>query len=218
MRGTHQSVLPIACLLLVAGCAEAPLAPSRGPAPPAFANGGRAYLPGEQQPTTDGTRGITYAIGSVATGQVLAQTFTPSSNQWLGYLKIPVGCSPSVLLNVKIREGIDGPVLYESNHAGLPTAVSDTFQLLQVFDPAVKQHGIKLHKNHVYAFELAAFPGDGASETTGLTCGILVGPATNSYAGGRGYWATPSTGQPFLPLPAGQSTDDEDLPFVTLVR
>jgi hypothetical protein len=173
-----------------------------------------AYAPGESQPVADVNLG-TWAIYPVGVGQVLAQTFTPDSNEWLGYLQLPVGCSADVLLNVKIREGLGGTVLYEVNIAGLPTSVSNTLQLIQVYDPDESKKGIKLRKGREYAFELAAFPRPGAS---GLTCGIAKGPASNSYAGGRGYFQDSRNGTTFLPLPNGAATDDEDLPFITLVR
>ncbi len=204
----------IASLSVAAGCAEQPLSPSAAELPPSFAAGGRPYQPGEAQGIAVAASG-SWAIYPVGGGEILAQTFTPSSNQWLGYLEVPVGCVAGVLLNVKIREGIDGLVLYQVNIAGLPAVVDGTFQLIQVFNPAVSHHGIKLHKNREYAFELAAFPGPDA---VGNTCGIAKGPAGNSYPGGRGYYQDPINGPSFLPLPNGNPTDDEDLPFITLVR
>lgn len=48
--------------------------------------GGRAFEPGEQQPATDLRRG-SLAIYPAGVGRNLAQTFTPGSNQWLGYLE-----------------------------------------------------------------------------------------------------------------------------------
>ncbi|MFO1315671.1 MAG: hypothetical protein U1F58_08700 [Burkholderiales bacterium] len=174
-----------------------------------------AYAPGESQQQLDLARG-TWAIYPAGQGQVLAQTFTPLANGWLGYLQLPVGCAENVLLNVKIRAGLAGPVLYEVDVAGLPEAIDGTFQLLQVYDPAVSRHGLKLHKGREYAFELAAFPAPGATDST---CGIAKGPAVNAYPRGRGYYEdVPVNGAGFLPLPFGAPTDDEDLPFVTLVR
>jgi hypothetical protein len=213
MNPRHAFVL-IASLSVAAACAEPPVAPSADGPLPSFAKGGRPYEPGEQQGIVDLTR-ATLAIYPAGQGQILAQTFTPSSNQWLGYLELPVGCAANVLLNVKIRRRIGGRVLYEANIAGLPAVVDGTFQLLQVFDPATSRNGIKLHKNRHYSFELSAFPAPGATETT---CGIAQGPAANSYAGGRGYFQDPVNGPTFLPLPNGASTDDQDLPFITLVR
>jgi hypothetical protein len=173
----------------------------------------KPFLPAEQQPVV--ASGPTLAIFPEGSGQVIAQTFTPAANQWLGYIELPVGCSAGVLLNIRIREGLNGRILYEANVSGLPDGIDGTLQLLQVYDPATSHQGIKLHKNREYAFELTAFPGPGA---TGNTCAIADGPPGNSYPGGRGYFQDPINGPDFLPLPTGHSTDDHDLPFVTLVR
>ena len=196
---------------LIAACADSPVGPV--PHGGTAAASAKPYLPGEQQPIIVNTS--TWGIYPVGTGQIVAQTFTPASTQWLGYIELPVGCEAGVLLNVKIREGLNGPILYEMNVAGLPEDVPGTFQLLQVFDPAVTRHGIRLHKGREYAFELSAFPGPAA---TGTACGIAVGPPGDSYAGGRGYYQDPINGPAFLPLPTGAPTDDHDLPFRTLVR
>ena len=205
------SLAAVVSFAVVIGCtSETPLSPALRPS---FVNEAQPFTPGEQQPVAD-SRGFVYAIYPNGVGQNLAQTFTPSDNQRLGYLEIPVGCAAGVLLNVKIREGIGGAILCEANVAGLPTIVDGTFQLIQVYDPAVSK-GIKLHKGTEYAFELAAFPGPGATENS---CGMNPGPAGNSYAGGKGYFQDPITGPDFLPLPNGAPTDDEDLPFITLVR
>jgi hypothetical protein len=170
---------------------------------------GRPFTPGEQQRDVDPSRPL--ALYPTGDGQNLAQTFTPRTNQRLGYLQLPVGCAEGVLLNVKIREGIDGAILYEANVAGLPVVVDGSFQLIQVYDPARGPRGIRLRKDRTYAFELAAFPGDKAS---GTTCGLASGPAGDSYSRGDGYYQDPINGSDFIPLGPG----GEDLPFVTLVR
>ncbi len=175
---------------------------------PSFAQGG-PFTPGEQQRAVDLARG-TLALYPTGAGQNLAQTFTPRANQWLGYLQLPVGCAEGVLLNVKIREGIDGAILYEANVAGLTVVVDGSFQLIQVYDPARTRRGIRLRKRQTYAFELAAFPGP---NTTGTTCGIARGPVGDSYSRGDGYYQDPINGPLYYPL-----GDGEDLPFVTLVR
>ena len=169
--------------------------------------------PGERQPRTDLTRN-TLAIYPAGEGQILAQTFRPRTSQTLSFLEIPVACTDGVLLNVKIRRGLTGPVLYESNHSGLTGTVDGVFDLLQVFDPAVSR-GIELERNVDYAFELSAFPGPTAAERT---CGLAQSPAGDSYRRGRGYYQDPINGPGFLPLPGGATGDDEDLPFRTLVR
>jgi hypothetical protein len=71
----------------------------------------------------------------------------------LGYLELPVGCAEGVLLNVKIRDGIAGTILYEANVAGLPVVVDGSFQLIQVYDAARGPRGIRLHRDHTYAFD-----------------------------------------------------------------
>ncbi len=182
---------------------------------PAFRRGahGPPFTPGEQQPTVDVTRGVTYAIFPAGHGQILAQTFSPPKNQKLGFIELPVGgCSAGVLLNVKIREGIGGPILYEANVAGLLGPVDGHFELIQVYDPATS-NGIKIRKDRTYAFELAAFPADPAN-----TCGLAPGPVGNSYDRGQGFFQDPINGPAFLPVPTGAPSDDEDLPFVILVR
>lgn len=190
----------VAGLFLTAGC-------DRPAADPPFRRG-------QQQPRVDLARG-TLAIHPAGVGQVLSQTFTPGDTQWLGYVELPVGCGAGVLLNVKIRDGLGGAVLHEANADGLPEVIDGTLQLIQVFDPAASLPGIQLRRGREYAFELSALPGPGATATT---CGLASGPAGNSYSGGRGFYQDPINGPSFLPIPAGRTTDDEDLPFISLVR
>lgn len=198
--------------LLSAGCQGSPvendavLASAAAPGPP-------PYLPGEKQDSIYASRG-TLSIGAPGAGQQLVQTFASPTNGWLGYLELPVGCGAGVLLNVMIRDGLGGPVLFEGNAAGLPTVVG-SFQLIQVFDPAVSPHGIRIHKNHQYAFELAAFVPPGVTENQ---CGIARGPAFDVYPRGRAYFQDVVNGPGFLPLPNGLASDEEDLPFITLMR
>lgn len=214
--GSQRLALLVASMSLVVGCSEAPTAPPSRALSPALRAGGAGYTPAEWQASVNLSRG-TLALYPLAEGQNLAQTFTPTENQWLGYLELPVGSTSGNLLNVKIRNGLDGDILYESNVAGLPEVVDGTFQLIQVYDPAVSRHGIKLYKDHEYAFELAAIAGPNSPPVA--TCGIARGPAANSYIRGRGYYRDLTGGPaPWLPLPNGTPTDDEDLPFITLSR
>ena len=213
-----NSLIALVACSLLASCAE----PATGPSvsedlEPAFRRGthGPPFTAGEQQPTVDVARGFTHAIFPAGDGQVLAQTFSPPKNRKLGFIELPVGCSADVLLNVKIREGIGGPILYEANVAGLLGPVDGHFELIQVYDPATS-NGIKIRKNLTYAFELAAFPADPANPSP--TCGLAPGPAGNSYDRGQGFFQDPINGPAFLPLPNGAPSDDEDLPFVILVR
>lgn len=210
MRSDRLAVVTL--LYLAAACAnQAPTAPSDSPDRPSLAVTHAApFLPGEQQSTADPKSG-TWALYPNGAGQNLSQTFKPRSNQQLGYLELPVGCSAGVLLNVKIRDGLAGPIMYETNVSGLPAVVDGTFQLIQVYNPAVGP--LHLRKNHAYAFELAAFPGPGAVETT---CGLAKGPVGDSYPRGSGFYSDPIAG--WLHLPNGLATDEQDLPFITLVR
>ncbi len=125
-----------------------------------------------------------------------------------------MGCAADVLLNVKIRAGLGATILYEANVADLPIVVDGRFQLIQVYDAATSG-GIELVENGTYAFELAAYPGPNATDRT---CGLAPGPDRNSYPRGQGYYQDPINGPAFLPLPTGAASDDEDLPFRTLVR
>jgi hypothetical protein len=194
----------------LAACADSPTSPALQGDRAAANN--KPFLPGEQQPSATGAFNL--AIYPTGVGQNLQQTFTAPSTQWLGYIELPVGCSEGVLLNVKIRDGFNGPILSDFNY--IVSAITDgTFQLLQVYDPAVNKNGIKLHKGREYAIELAAFPGPAA---VGNSCGIIDGPAGNSYAGGRLYYQDPINGPDYLPAPNGLPADDHDLPFRTLVR
>lgn len=203
------AVALLCSMSVLAACSEMPAGPAVPPGGPAFAT---AFEPSEQQPNVDLSRG-TWEIWPAKLGQIVSQTVTPASSGWLGYLELPVGCAPGVLLNVKIRDGVGGAILYEANVAGLPEFIDGSFQLIQVYDPN-KSRGIELHKGRTYAFELAAFVGPDA---TASSCGIATGPAGNSYGGGRAYYKGP-TMSAFQPLPNGLPTDDEDLPFITLTN
>ena len=212
MKRLHSTLCLAA--LLIGACSEPATAPiARFPSGPDLGIADRPFLPVEQQPVVVLPAG-TWALYPGGLGQNLQQTFTSHEKQYLGYLELPVGCVAGVLLNVKIRDGFDGPILYEANVSGLPETVDGSFQLIQVYDPSATPKGIKLHKNHVYAFELAAFP---SASAVGTTCGIAMGPSGDSYSGGRGYYGEPPT-IPYVPLPNGLPTDDEDIPFITLMR
>jgi hypothetical protein len=200
----------VVAIAVLAACADS----STSPVPQgdrAEANN-KPFLPGEQQPAATGAFNL--AIYPVGVGQALQQTFTPQANEWLGYVELPVGCTDGVLLSVRIREGLNGPILSDFNYI-VPTVVDGTFQLLQVYDPAVSKNGIKLHKGREYAIELAAFPGPAA---VGNSCGIVDGPLGSSYSGGRLYYQDPINGPDYIPAPTGLATDDHDMPFRTLVR
>jgi hypothetical protein len=206
----HRIAAILVMPLILNACTESTSTPTD--LVPSFAAGGAPYLPAEQQPVVDLSRG-TYAIFSPGEGQILAQTFTPQSNQWLGYIELPVGCEARALLNVKIRDGLGGTILSEGNTI-VPVEIDGTFQLIQLFDARHSQ-GIRLRKNHEYVVELSAFS---TTATAGMSCGIAAGPAGDSYANGGAYYQDPVNGPSFLPLPTGLVADQEDLPFRTLSR
>lgn len=178
----------------------------------ALARAARPFLPGEQQPVVQLDRG-SLAILPSGVGQVLRQTFRPTRTERLGYLELPVACSPGVLLNVKIRNQA-GRVLSEVNVVDLAGSIDGVFDLIQITDLTASA-GVRLVANQRYSFELAAFPAPGATQNT---CAIARGPAANSYRRGRGFYQDPINGAAFLPLPNGAPGDNEDLPFRTLVR
>jgi len=216
-----NSLLALVACTLLASCADQVTGPPvADDLQPDFARFARPFRPGPLQFRVDLTRG-TYAIYPAGEGQNLAQTFSPWLNLRLGYLQLPVGCAADVLLNVKIREGDPGTgtLLYEANVAGLPQVVDGSFQLIQVYDPATSS-GIEISRNQTYAFELAAFPDPAVPNNPSPTCGLAQGPAGNSYRRGQGYYQDVPTNltTDFLPLPTGAPGDDEDLPFITLVR
>lgn len=214
------SAVALGLTLALAACNEPVAPPAETDAgnldvlKPDLAIARRAFRRGERQPRVDLERG-TLALFPEGQGQNLTQTFTPQRRQRLGFLRLPVGCASGVLLKVRIRDGVGGPILFDSNHSGLPVIVDGSFQLLQVFDPATSR-GIRLRRNHVYAFELSAFPSSGATEST---CGLARGPVGDSYRRGQGFFEdVPTNGEGWLPIPNGAPGDQEDLPFITLVR
>lgn len=198
---------------LVAACTDSPAPTALVPEVPLLAAGGGAYTPGEQQLIMDASNAV--GISEAGAGQILAQTFTPRASGWLGYLQLPVACLGSTRLNVKIREGLGGPILYQVSVAGLPNTLSNTVSLIQLYDPATMGRGIRLRKGTPYAFELAAV--GGSPTDFAAVCGIAKGPDGDSYGGGRSYFLDPLVAT-WLPRPTGSPTDDEDLPFITLVR
>ncbi len=205
---------------LVAACDDAPtaIATETEIANAALLSRGlpsRPFLPRDQQPIA--VPGNTWALYPAGEGQHLAQTFTPDRGGWLGYFMLPIGCTEGVLLNIKLREGLNGPIIAEVNVADLPTVVDNSFQLIQIWNPASHPLGIRVNAGVTYAIELAAFPA--TPEQENRTCGMSKGPEEDSYVGGRGYYKdTTNPAATFIPLPDGNPTSDSDLPFITLVR
>lgn len=205
------AVAVLCSLGVIAGCSEMPSEPAMPADRPAFAT---TYV-GEQQPHVELKRG-TYAIYPETAGQVVSQTFTPANSGLLSFIQMPVGCAHGVFLKVRVRKGLGGAILYEGNVAGLPLHIDGSFQVIQVYNPEDPEtpDGMQVGSGRTYAFELAAIAGPDATDPT---CGIAKGPAGNSYDGGRSYFREP--GMPaFAPLPNALPTDDEDLPFITLMR
>ncbi|HEX4935394.1 MAG TPA: hypothetical protein VFV33_19570 [Gemmatimonadaceae bacterium] len=208
---THSLV---AIAVVVGACTEAPAPTALIPDQPLLAASAGAYVPGEQQPLMDATNAV--GIMENGVGPILAQTFTQRASASLGYLQLPVACLGSTLLNVRIREGLGGRILYQVNAAGLPRTLSNTMSTIQVYDPATMGRGIRLRKGTQYAFELAAVRGSPTDFSA--SCGIAKGPDGNSYNGGRSYAWDPRFVTSWVPRPNGSPADDEDLPFITLVR
>ena len=208
----HAFAVTLGSLAIAAsGCDTSPVDPAAPEAEltAAASHTGKPFAPGEAQPVVGLARGFTYAIYPEGQGQNLTQTFSPTRNGRLGYVELPVACESTVLLQVRIREGIAGPVLGEVLYA-TAGPLDGSFELIQVFDPAMS-HGLRVRKNRDYAIELAAFPTDPAVATT---CGIAPGPAGDSYLRGDGFFEDiPTNGAGWNPLGGG-----EDLPFTTLVN
>lgn len=210
------SIMLAASSIALAACSDAIVSPEApadaGVSPEPGVSAGvvtRVFVDGEKQPLVELKRGFTYAIYPSGVGQTLIQTFTPTDKQWLGYIDLAVGCSAGVFLEIRVREGIGGPVIAAATATGLPTIVDGTFTRLQVYDMLIDPRGVKLKQDRTYAIELEAFPTAGAA---GNTCGLAPGPGGDSYARGDGYYEDiPINGPGYLPL-------GEDLPFVTRVR
>jgi hypothetical protein len=165
------------------------------------------WVPGEQQPLVDPSRGA-WEIGPYGHDEVMAQSFKPTVDQWLGYIAFPVYCTEGVKISVVIKEGsFFGPVLWSGQMAGLPKTRTGQFIQIQILNPSTMPNGIRLKANTSYYVELAAVRPHGVWSN----CGISKGPRSDTYARGSGYWQQPSPW--FHPLPFG-----EDLPFITYVR
>lgn len=165
------------------------------------------WLPGEQQPIAEPTRGA-WEIGPHGFDNVVGQTFMPTADRYLGYVAFPVHCPAGAKLSVVIKKyNFMGPVIWGGVVQNLPTTRTGSFSLIQVYNPITSPNGIKLLANTQYAIELSAIRPFGVWSN----CGISKGPAGDSYARGAGYRQQPSPW--FHLLPGG-----EDLPFITYVR
>lgn len=210
MQGTLARAVAAGSLIFAA-CVEPAALPSE-PFEPAFAPGGVPFSPsGPQQPVVDMTRGFNYAIAASGVGQLLAQTFTADRTELLGYIELPVACEIDVLLDVKIRQGLAGPILYEIVYLAPPPPAEGGLELIQVYDATVSR-GIRLRKGTVYAIELAAVTSD--PNIADPRCSIVPGPAGDPYPGGQAWFLSSD-------LPGADWTafaGGEDLPFITWVR
>jgi uncharacterized protein YjdB len=169
------------------------------------------FTEGPRQPQTDPSRGP-WEIFPTDEGLNLAQSFTLDRDLlWIGYLALPVSCSPGMQLSVILREGFGGRVI-ASALVGGPTSeerAGSGFTMIKLYDPAISIAGLPLMAARTYVFELAAVMTTGE----GGSCTIARGPAFNSYFGGSAYFSHPREGPGFFPIGTG-----EDLPFITYVR
>jgi hypothetical protein len=163
------------------------------------------FQPGPQQPTAGASMLAIYPPG---VGQVVAQTFTSPVNQWLGYVQLPVGCQPNVILHVTIKDGLTGPTLYDARVVNLGL-YNGTWRLIQLYNPAVSMTGVRILAGRTYAMVLTAEYGP--SSAYPAVCGIATSPPGNLYPGGEGFYQDPINGPNFLPISG-------DLPFIALVR
>lgn len=214
---THLNGFVAVALVVTTACVDTP---TRATDPlieePLLARIAPGWRPGEQQPVVRDPAPFTWAIWEAGAGQELAQTFTPARNQFLGYVQLPIGCEVGTLLNVKVREGLDGPIVAEVNADLSGLIVDGSFRTVQLFNPRVRPHGARLARGTTYAIVLSAVRTPAAG--TFATCGMSVGPAGNSYAGGEGYYRDTRFSSTWLRLPDGNPASDEDLAFITLVR
>jgi hypothetical protein len=160
------------------------------------------------QANTRATRKFSEAIfANPSVGQIVRQTVTQGRTGLLGYLELPVICTPGTLLNVRITDARGTRILYEAN-AALTSSSTAEVSTIQLFDPAVSA-GISLIRGQVWAFELRAFPTSGGA--SGGTCGIAREAIPNSYPRGSLFTQEGAGVTTWLARPA-------DLVFRTLVR
>jgi hypothetical protein len=114
--------------------------------------------------------------------QKVAQVFTAGRSGYLSYVTVPVACMASARLHVAITEtnglGAPGGVLLAeetlrgANYPGGATS----FRIIQFCSPAYVTAGQQ------YALTLDV------PNAPKLSCGLLVGPTGDTYAGGVGYF------------------------------
>jgi uncharacterized protein YjdB len=163
------------------------------------------WIPGDHLHQVVPERGA-HEIGAVGLGQILAQTFMPNDDRWLGYVSLPVFCPAQGELTVNIRSGVAGTVLYSTTVTGLPTAPGGPFTMIQLFNPAISSIGVPLSGGTSYAIEISS----PTAPTIG-SCGISSGPAPSWYTGGAAYHKEGGSGWVMF-------STNEDLPFVTFIR
>jgi uncharacterized protein YjdB len=163
------------------------------------------WVVGDHHPLVDLTLGAR-EIGVAGSGQMLAQTFTPNDDRWLGYISLPVFCPAGGTLTVTIRDGLDGPALYSANLTGLPSIKDGTLRMIQLFNPTISSTGIRLTGGREYVIELSS-----PTAASLGSCGISRAPASVNYPHGASY-RREGTG-PWISL-----GPTEDLPFRTYIR
>ncbi len=215
-RATQQTALLIAFGAVGGACAPDT---ERGadpfaPAPTAFAitcdaaacSGG--LMIDQQQSTISDDAPFTFAIGG-ASGQIIAQVFTPSFGDKVGAVAISAACAPASDLVVEIRElsgGLPtGALLAEEFVPGsslVPLGPPGVFNAIAIRPSA------RLTVGTPYALVLRAPTG---------SCGAWPGPVGDPYAGGDGFaFGSAEPGAVWVPLSLG--TNRADLPFRTYMK
>lgn len=216
-RGTRVlAALAAAALLAACGSDQdlpvAPdvlLAPVEAIAPADARVFGRPYTVDQENAKLDLGRGTLAIFANPTAGQIVRQTFVAGRTGMLGYLDLPVGCAPGVLLNVRITDAEGARVAYEVNVV-VPEIVDGTITTVQLFDPEKGRPGIPIVRGRRYGFELRAFAAE-PEPLLGTTCGIAREVEANNYARGS-LFTQEGAGASWLARP------DEDLVFRTLVR
>jgi len=219
-RGTRLMTLAAAGAL-IAACgsdqdlptapADLALAPADAKAPLGARPLARPYTVDQQNSKLDLGRGTLAIFADPSAGQIVRQTFVAGRTGMLGYLDLPVGCAPGVLLNVRVTDAEGSRVAYEVNVV-VPQIVDGSITTVQLFDPAKGRPGIPIVRGRRYGFELRAFAAVGEPQPLGVTCGIAREVEGNNYARGSLFTQDGAGTTTWLARP------EEDLAFRTLVR
>jgi hypothetical protein len=215
------ALLPGLALLAACGSDQAPplgpdleLAPVEAKAPAGLLLAARAYTVDQENTRIDPARGPLAIFASPAAGQTVRQTFTAGRSGLLGFLELPVGCAPGVLLGVRITDATGGRVEYAVNVV-VPEVVDGRLSTVQLY-AGPGRGGVPVVRGRTYAFELRAFAAVGVPQPLGVSCGIAREVVGNNYA--RGSLFTWEDVSPTFPDRRWVPRPEEDLPFRTLVR